>query len=150
MAVYFPYYIWLGLSSETILVQKDIKKSKQVVSPKISENYSLELLLIGRRRNGMLFYQRCLRFSTIKKMQICPENMEIRHEKERQRKESRWTSEKYCHASVNHCQYFLLVFNLDCHHHSHPCTHVYTEAQTHTPTNRSTERDRTKRKGEDE
>ena len=48
----------------------------------------------------MLFYQRCLRFSTIKKMQICPENMEIRPEKERQRKESRWTSEKYCHTPV--------------------------------------------------
>ena len=33
MAVYFHYYIWLGLSSETILVQEDKKKSKQVVSP---------------------------------------------------------------------------------------------------------------------
>lgn len=100
MAVYLPYYIWLGLSSETILAQEDIRKSKQVVSPKISENYSLEWLLTGRARNGMLSYQWCLHFSTIKKMQICPENMEIRHEKERQRKESRRTNENHRHSSV--------------------------------------------------
>lgn len=86
----------------------------------------------------MLFYQHCLCFSTIKKMQICPENMEIKREKreaEEGTMQGRLMKEilpRFCKSSLSILPtHFLPSLTLIVTTTPTPA-YKYTQAQTHT------------------